>query len=188
MYKKLLITISIVSLVSSCNQSNKEGKTEAYQDTEEATIAKMGTTQSKDGYALMKENCYVCHNPEAVSHDAIIAPPFKAVKMHYMNNYDSKESFVTAIVNWVQNPSEENALMKGAVDKFKVMPPLPLEASEIEKIATYIYENDVEEPVWMKEHMKEMQGKGMMKGKGMGKGKGKGKGENKGTKNVNQLK
>jgi len=183
MYKKLLIAIGIVSLVSSCNQSNKEAKTEVYQDSEKTTIAQTDVIQTKDGYALMKENCYVCHNPEAASHDAIIAPPFKAVKMHYMNNYDSKESFVTAMVNWVQKPSEENALMKGAVDKFKVMPPLPLETSEIEKIATYIYENDVEEPVWMKEHMKEMQGNGMMKGKGMGNGKGK----NKGTKKVNQL-
>jgi hypothetical protein len=76
--------------------------------------------------------------------------------------------------------------MRGAVDKFKVMPPLPLEISEIEKIATYIYENDVEEPVWMNSHMKEMQGSGMMNGKG--KGMGKGKGKNKGMNNINKLK
>ncbi|MCF6306666.1 MAG: c-type cytochrome [Flavobacteriaceae bacterium] len=184
MYKKLLVSISILSLLASCNQSNKEKKTDAYQDSGKAVIAQTEAIQTKDGYALMKENCYVCHNPEAVSHDTIIAPPFKAVKMHYMNSYDAKESFVTAMVNWVQNPSEEKALMKGAVTKFKVMPPLPLETSEIEKIATYIYDNDVEEPIWMKEHMKEMKGKGMMNGNGMGKGKG----NNKGMKKVNQLK
>jgi len=184
MYKKLLVGISIVSLLSSCNQSNKEEKTEVYQDSEKATIAQRDVIQTKDGYILMKENCYVCHNPEAASHDAIIAPPFKAVKMHYTRNYDTKEEFVSAIVKWVQNPSEENALMFGAVKQFKVMPPLPLETSEIERIATYIYENDVEEPVWMNDHMKEMQGNGMMNGKG----KGMGKGKNKGTKNVNQLK
>ena len=184
MYKKLLVSISIVSLLTSCNQSSKEKETEAYQDSEKTVIAQTKAIQTKEGYALMKENCYVCHNPESVSHDAILAPPFKAVKMHYTRNYDSKEEFVSAIVKWVQHPSEENALMPGAVDKFKVMPPLPLEIYEIEKIAAYIYENDPEEPIWMSDHMKEMQGNGMMNGNGMKKGMGK----NKGMKNINKLK
>jgi mono/diheme cytochrome c family protein len=182
--KNAIVLLGLSIGLISCNQSTKQEAPDTYQDKSNKDIAQNDAINSEDGYALMKENCYVCHNPEAVSHDAIIAPPFKAVKMHYINNYDSKESFVTAMVNWVQKPSEENALMKGAVDKFKVMPPLPLETSEIEKIASYIYENDVEEPVWMNDHMKEMQGSGMMNGKG----KGMGKGKNKGTKNVNQLK
>jgi len=175
--KNAVVLLGLSIGLISCNQSTKQETPEAYQDKSNQDIAQNDTMSSEDGYALMKENCYVCHNPEAVSHDAIIAPPFKAVKMHYTRNYDTKEEFVSAIVKWVQKPSEENALMPGAVDKFKVMPPLPLETSEIEKIATYIYENDVEEPAWMNSHMNEMQGSGMMNGKG--------KGKNKGTKNVN---
>ncbi|PHS67946.1 MAG: hypothetical protein COB12_01635 [Flavobacterium sp.] len=182
--KNTVVLLGLSIGLISCNQSIKQEVSEVYQDKSNQDIAQNDVMIAEDGYALMKENCYVCHNPEAVSHDVIIAPPFKAVKMHYMNSYDTKESFITAMVNWVQNPSEENALMIGAVDKFKVMPLLPLETSEIEKIATYIYENDVEEPIWMKKHMKEMKGKGMMNGNRMGKGKG----YNKGTKNVNQLK
>jgi len=38
-----------------------------------------------------------------------------------------------------------------------------LPKQNLEKIAAYIYENDVEEPVWLQVQMKEMQGKGMGK-------------------------
>ena len=128
--------------------------------------------QLTDGYTLMKNNCYVCHNPNTASHDDIIAPPFKAVKMHYTRQYDTKEGFVTAVVNWVQNPTEDNALMYGAVMKFKVMPKLELDPKDLEQIATYIYDNDIEQPEWMSAHMNKMQGKGKGKGKRNGKGKG----------------
>ena len=115
----------------------------------------------------MKNNCYACHNPNTESHGDILAPPFKAVKMHYNREYDTKEDFVKAIVNWVQNPEEDKALMFGAVKRFKVMPKLPLPTKNLEKIANYIYDNDVEEPKWMEEHMKEHKGGKMGKGEGM---------------------
>lgn len=183
--KNAVLVLGLSIGLISCNQSTKNSETENYQDKNTENIA-MSEGVQQDGYTLMKENCYVCHNPNTKSHDDLLAPPFKGVKMHYMREYDTKEGFVNAVVEWVQHPSEDKALMKGAVDKFKVMPPLPLETSEIEKIANYIYENEVEQPEWMPEHMKEMQGKGMMKG--MGKGNGNGKHKNKGMKNSNKLK
>ena len=155
----------------SCNQTKKESTTNE-STTKKNEVAAVVNQEKSEGYTLMKNNCYACHNPNTKSHDDIIAPPFRGVKMHYTREYDNKKDFVNAVVNWVQNPEEDKALMFGAVNKFKVMPKLPLPTKDLEKIAAYIYDNDVEEPEWMGDHMKEMEGKGMMKGKGKGKGKG----------------
>lgn len=45
--------------------------------------------------------------------------------------------------------------MFGAVKRFKVMPKLEISTEDLEKIASFIHDNKVEEPEWMEEHMKE---------------------------------
>lgn len=155
---RIILLLSIVALFMSCNQSNKKsGYTASSHIYNEVEID--NHLQKDNGYTLMKNNCYACHNPNTKSHDEILAPPFKAVKMHYMREYDSKEKFVNAMVDWVQHPDEDKALMFGAVKRFKVMPKLALSTEDLEKIAAYIYDNDVEQPEWMEEHMKERKGK-----------------------------
>ena len=170
--KKVILLASFVVLLMSCNQTKKEKNTEVLALNTEVNA--VTNQKGSEDYTLMKNNCYACHNPNTASHDDILAPPFKAVKMHYNREYDNKKDFVDAMVNWVQNPEEDKALMFGAVRKFKVMPKLPLPTEDLEKIASYIYENNVEEPEWMEEHMK-----GHKKGMGKGKGKGRGKGKHK---------
>jgi len=183
MNKKVILLASITALFMSCNQTKKEM---SYVDFTSVDIEEMipNDFQTDEGYELMKINCYVCHNPNSASHDEILAPPFKGVKMHYTRAYSNKEDFVNAVVNWVQNPTEDKALMFGAVNKFKVMPKMELATKDIEKIAVYMYDNDVDEPVWMEEHMNEKHKGGMENGmkKGQGKGKGMMKGNNKSCK------
>ncbi len=144
-----LITVSAIVFLN----KNKNSQDSNYNEL--ASLSKIKMT-SDMGYDLLKNNCYVCHNPAAKSHDDLLAPPLMAVKMRYSKQYTSKEEFIAAIVDWVQHPTEEKALMKGAVNKFKVMPPLPIEVEKIKKIAAYIYENDLEQPTWLPEHMQKM--------------------------------
>ena len=168
--KNLILTLGIAILLMSCNQS-KNGVVNdnlSYTTNEKTAII---NPFEDEGYLLLKNNCYACHNPNSASHDEIIAPPFKAVKMHYMKEYGTQKEFVDAVVDWVQNPNDGKSLMKGAVNKFQLMPKLAMDQKDLKKIATYLYENDVEEPVWMGDHMKEMKGKGMGKGKSSCKGK-----------------
>ena len=159
MKKKINLLFAIIILFIGCNQSNEKESYIAMTSDFLKEDAMKNNLPKDDGYELMKINCYVCHNPNTKSHDEILAPPFKAVKMHYKKVHDSKENFVDAIVNYVQNPDEEKALMRGAVKRFKVMPKLEISTENLEKIAAYIYDNDVEEPEWMGDHMKEMKGK-----------------------------
>ena len=162
MRKEIVILIVCAALLSmSCNQSAK--KTEYVNSNSEETSTNIPHTNK--GYTLMKTYCYACHNPNTVSHDSILAPPFRAVKMRYSRAHNNKKDFVNAIVNWVQNPDENKALMLNAVKRFKIMPKFPLETQDLEAIASYIYENKAEQPEWMEAHMKEMQGQG--RGQGM---------------------
>lgn len=178
-----ILTLLFVSAMMILLSSKKSIDEHIYSDIANVTVYEdslIASFKEKEGYTLMKENCYACHNPNTQSHDDILAPPFKAVKKKYSQEYETKESFTNAIVKWVQNPDEDNALMFGAVMKYRVMPKLPMDTKELEKIANYIYDNDIEEPEWVGDHQKEKgNGKGKQgKGKGNGMGKGKGRGMN----------
>lgn len=165
MNKKIILLASAFTLLMSCSQTKKE-KIDELTLINKSAIA-VSNQQKNEDYTLMKNNCYACHNPNTKSHDEIIAPPFVAVKRRYSMQYQSKEEFTNAVINWVQNPNEDKALMRGAVNEFKVMPKLPLDSDVLRNIANYMYENEMEEPAWFEEHSKQMHGRGKGKGRGM---------------------
>ena len=78
----------------------------------------------------------------------------------------TEEEFVDALVAWTMDPQESRALMRGAVVKFNVMPKQLFKEEEIKKMATYIYNNKLEEPDWFDAHQKEMHADGKMGGMG----------------------
>jgi len=128
---------------------------------------------ASEGLTLVKKKCYACHNPNTKSHDDIIAPPLIAVKKHYSRAYPAQDEFVREMTNWITNPTKDKALMHGAVNKFRVMPNLAISKEDAEKMANYIYNNDVETPDWFAQHEREEHGGDGLKGheKGMSNGK-----------------
>lgn len=162
-WKKLnawLFSIALVLVTVAC--ADTKPKTDEVKES----ASQSDKIPESEGYDLMKAQCYICHNPDSPSHDSIIAPPLAAVKMRYKMQYKSEEEFVTALVNWTMDPQESNALMRGAVVKFKAMPKQLFKKEEIKKIATYIYKNKLEEPEWFDAHQKEMHADGKMGGMG----------------------
>ena len=117
-----------------------------------------------NGKELLEQKCYICHSVTSKSHDDIIAPPMVAVKRRYLRSYNTENEFVEAMTNWVLDPKEENALMYGAVQNFKVMPKQPFNKEEIIKIATYIFNYELEKPSWFQKHFNEEHPNGMGKG------------------------
>jgi len=130
-------------------------------------LKKDSQAESALGLDLLSKHCYSCHSPESSSHDVIIAPPMAAVKMRYSMSYKSEDEFVHAIVAWTMNPKEENALMRGAVDRFKVMPKQLFDENEMRQLALYMYQNELSEPTWFAAHQKEMHGKGGKRRQGL---------------------
>jgi len=121
------------------------------------------------GRQLFEQKCAVCHGSNGgMEMERRLAPPMMGVKKHYMKVHKDKESFVAAVVSWVKKPEEDKSLIKMAVKKFNLMPKIPVSSEDVEKIATYIYEGEMDKPKGFDGHMKQMQG-----GKGHKHGGGK---------------
>lgn len=127
--KKLLILPLSSFFLFSCGHQNATEK-----ENQEAS--------KLDGKLLMEKNCYSCHNTQGT--DNMLAPPMQRVKDHYWDEDISKKEFVSAIVEWCENPTEENSLMPGARRKFGLMPKQEFNKKEVEAIAEYLFENDIE--------------------------------------------
>ena len=152
-----IMTVVLLIVFSSCK------KQEAAENfTKNQTVNT--ETQDEEGLKLFQQKCYACHSVSTKSHEEIIAPPMIAVKKRYSMQYGTKEDFVNAMVAYASDPKAENALMLGAVNKFKAMPKQDFAAADLKKIATYIYENKIETPEWFEDHFQQNH----KKGQGMG--------------------
>ena len=172
--RKTIKTIFLMQLVLllafSCNTPKKDSKTTKYNSVQ----ALEAQTNENSGLQLLQQNCYACHSVTSTSHDAIIAPPMAVIKRRYLMSYSSKEEFVEAITKWTLDPTEGNALMRGAVQNFNVMPKQPFNKETVTSIVTYIYENELEEPAWLQDQFNSQHSNGM--GHGMNNGNGQGRG------------
>ncbi|MBK9510803.1 MAG: hypothetical protein IPO04_15765 [Cytophagaceae bacterium] len=115
--------------------------------------------KKEEGLVLMEQNCYTCHSPNATESNRL-APPMIAVKKHYFTEKMSEEQFVNDLVSFVLNPTDEKSKMPGAKRRFNLMPKVEYSKSDVEKIAKYIYRNNIEQPEWFEEHYKKEMGNG----------------------------
>jgi cytochrome c553 len=141
---KFLILLTIF-LLFSCNQ-----KKEAYKPVDNKTVTL--DTIAHNGKKLMETHCYVCHSPNAKENEGRIAPPMIAVKSRYLMDYATKEDFVKAITAFVENPTEDNTKMQGAVKRFGVMPKQVFPENTVAQIADFMFDYQIEEPTWFNEH------------------------------------
>jgi len=161
----ILTILAVFFILSSCNRTKEVSKPKK----ESIALIDSKIIQS-ESYLLLKNKCYACHSVKSKSHDEIIAPPMVAVKRRYQMNYNNREDFINAIVNWAKDPKEENALMFGAVQQFKVMPKQQFYEEDLELIAAYMYDNEIERPEWFETHFQKEhggQGKGRRRKRGM---------------------
>lgn len=153
---KKLVVFFVLFFFVSCQK-----KAELYEIPKNLT-----QTEAEEAQQLMSTHCYICHNPTASETEGRVAPPMVAIKARYLMNNATKEEFVSHITQFVENPTEENAIMYGAVDRFNVMPKQVFPEGVVQKIANYMYEYQIEEPVWFKEHWESSgNGQGRRKGK-----------------------
>ena len=115
---------------------------------------------AKGGKQLYKTYCSSCHGiTGGMDMNKRIAPPIIAVRMHYIGSYPDKASFVKSIADWVEKQDVSKSLMRGAIRRFNIMPPVSIARRDAEKIAAYMYEGDIEKPVGFEKHFKERHGK-----------------------------
>lgn len=92
---------------------------------------------------LLYAACETCH---AQALDPPKAPPMWEVQRQYQRNYADDGEFIKKIVTFVKAPSLKTAIHYEAVKSFGLMPPMPLPDDMLQKIATYILEEEFPPP------------------------------------------
>ena len=149
--KNKALLMLLVFLVFSCKKKPASEVSSVEQQVEQTPV-------QHEGKKLMETKCYLCHSPSEPEKGKRIGPPMVGVKGHYLEEFKDKESFVNAISDFVKAPSQEKVKLKGAVKRFGVMPYQHYPEQEIRKIAEYMFEYQIEEPEWFKEHWEERRG------------------------------
>lgn len=131
-----------LSLLAGCDKQSENATQEAQPsqvamaNVQKHTSPHGLSAQAAEGQKLFA-TCDACHN---VALDPPKAPPMYGVQRRYKRTYSDKESFVQAVVDFVQKPSQDKVVMRRPAMKMGLMPPLPLPDDQLVKIATYIYE------------------------------------------------
>lgn len=115
-----------------------------------------------DGGKLFLQNCGSCHGQSDTANGRL-APPVVAIKTRYLSTHTDKQAFVSALVNWVLYPSTDKSLMPGAVRRFGLMPALRYSKENLTAIAEYVYDENIDMPIWYEKHHKAEHGSGPRK-------------------------
>ncbi|MCL9808892.1 c-type heme family protein [Flavobacterium luminosum] len=146
--KNIFILFSFLGLVGCKNDKNEIQPIPIAETTNEVK-------NEHEGKKLMETHCYLCHSPNAGENEGRIAPPMVAIKARYIDKEGfNKEEFIAAMTSFVKNPTEDKALMYGAVKKHGLMPKQVFPEGSVEKIADFMYEYQIEAPEWFAEHWK----------------------------------
>ena len=94
--------------------------------------------QSK-GQQLFNKNCASCHGSAGgMDMNKRVAPPIVAVKMHYIKTY---------------------SLMRGAINRFGLMPTIKVKQQDVEIIAGYIFDAKLKSTKKFNKHFEKHHGK-----------------------------
>ncbi len=170
---KILYILAILLVITGC----KDAKKSDYIVVDNPTNIDVVASESHPGKKFMETLCYTCHDATTLE-EARLGPPMAAIKRRYLMEGGTRDEFINEILAWTEKPSLEKAKMRGAVDRFGVMPYLAFPKDNIKEIAEYLYDNDIDQPEWFEEHYQKNHGngQGMGRGRGMGGGQGKGMG------------
>lgn len=146
--KYLFLPILLFLMVSSCTKYEpEENKVE---------VSSLEQTPDYDkAKQILTTTCYTCHSPTA-GEQGRLAPPMEAVKRRYKMAYSTEKEFIEAITSFAVTPTEDASLMRGAVDRFGVMPLQNFKEEDIRAVATYIYQNELPQPEWFEDHFNQM--------------------------------
>jgi len=116
--------------------------------------------EAEQGKELYQTYCSSCHGlTGGMNMKQRVAPPIAAVRFHYIGPYPDKTSFVAAITDWLEKQDENKSLMRGAIHRFNLMPPISVSKEDAQKIAGYIYAGNIEKPEGFDEHVEQQHGR-----------------------------
>lgn len=149
------LIIALIALVFySCNNKPNNSHKKLNKE-EQIEINNIQSISKEIGLNMLKTNCYSCHNPNSETHDNMLAPPLVGIKYKYKSLYKSEELFIVQMSDFIDNPNKENAVMKGPVRRFGLMPKTTLSKTEIQELVKFIYHTELAIPSWFSKHFEE---------------------------------
>lgn len=134
-----ILLLPVIWSISSCTNNS------AQEITEKIVDEKLNTDDK--ALSLLKTNCFTCHNPNLETENRV-APPLFKIREHYLDDKTTEEEFVKNMVHFINNPSEENSIMPGAVRNFGIMPKMSFKDDDLKLMASYLFNNDVSTDEW----------------------------------------
>lgn len=144
---KKVIHIFFIVLVVSCNNESRENV------ITEVTNKNDFKNSFPEGKKIMENQCLLCHNSTTPQNERV-APPMIEVKAYYIKQETTKEEFFSEFISFMREPTKEKAKMHDAVERFGVMPYQQFNEDDKKKIAEYLYDYQIEEPVWFAKYWK----------------------------------
>lgn len=141
--KKYLALIGFAAVIIAACNGNSDNK-------EKAAATDTITEDNSNTLALLNSSCFNCHNPDREATNRI-APGMDEIRELYLANNPEGIAFVSSIIEFVNNPVEENVHMHDAVKNYGMMPRLTYKDEELQEIAAYIYRNDLSSDEWYAE-------------------------------------
>jgi mono/diheme cytochrome c family protein len=92
---------------------------------------------TEEGKELLATHCQSCHRAD---NDPPKAPPMYGVQKRYKMDSADKADFVRKVSEFVQQPSEEKALLKRAIQHVGLMPAIDVAEVDLKKVAAYIHD------------------------------------------------
>lgn len=133
-----VLALSALLFSTACNDNPKE---------EQATSSDTSSQPIDAGLALLKGNCFNCHNPDADA-AAKIAPTMGEIRAAYMEDGMSEADFTERISTFIHQPNEANSYMPEAVSKYGMMPKFTYKEEDLATMAAYIYKHDMSSEEW----------------------------------------
>ena len=122
----------------------------------ELEAAGLSAADFKKGQRLYELYCMNCHakprRDGGPGPGKRLGPPAFAVADHYRRAFPDAGERVAAIARFSAKPSEEDALMPGAVERFGLMRPMPLSEEQLHQASVFLGTGKFEKPGWYDRH------------------------------------
>jgi len=97
---------------------------------------------------LIQTNCMSCH--KAFEDKEAIAPSLAEIQDVYIKHFKNKNEAIKNLINFVNNPIPQNAIMKNAIAQYGLMPKLNYNPNDLEDISKFIVYSHFDQIDWEK--------------------------------------
>lgn len=123
-------------------------------DDAAAFVLELTPAEIQEGQRAVRLHCATCHGVGENRQNEMLAPSLWAVRQHYIKKYPEPEAFVTAMLAFLDEPTDRAGLMPQAIEQYGLMAMLALAETEQSAAVRLIAAGHVTRPAWARAYDK----------------------------------